>query len=114
MFPPLALAILAALPDPNSAEAVGWLSLALAALCGAGNQGLGLLAKIRQMKAPGDITEDRIKAVEARMHAIEMKMENHMGAMSTQFKAISDTLTNLQSDWNYAIGRIDGRHESGR
>lgn len=109
----LAFAFLAQLPDPKSAEAIGWLAVALTGLMATANQGLGLLGKIRGMKAPGDITEDRIKAIEGRMHAIELKMENHMGAMSTQFKAISDTLTNLQSDWNYAIGRIDGRHESG-
>lgn len=101
-----------ALPDPTSFESVGWLTLALAALVAAGNQGMSFIGKFRAMKSPGDISEDRIKAIEARMHSIEMKMENHMGAMSSQFKSISDTLTNLQTDWNYAIGRIDGRAES--
>jgi hypothetical protein len=108
----LATAPAAPLPDPTSPQAIGWLMLTLAALVAAANQGMALIGKLRAAPAPGDITEDRVKAIERRMHTIELKMENHMGAMSSQFKAISDTLTNMQSDWSYAIGRIDGRHES--
>lgn len=110
----LAQAAPSPLPDPASAQSVGWLTLTLAALVAAGNQGMSFLEKFRAARAPepGQVTNDRVKALEDRMHSMEMKMENHMGAMSSQFKSISDTLTNLQTDWNYALGRIDGRHES--
>lgn len=109
------LALLASsLPDPSSAESIGWLLLALAALVGAGNQAMGLLEKFRTARAPapGEISEDRVKALESRVLDLEMKMENHLGRIAAKFESISTTLTNLQSDWNYAVGRIDGRSEA--
>lgn len=110
----LATTATAALPDPSSAQSVGWITLTLAALFAAGNQGMGFLEKFRAARKPdpADVSLDRVKALEERMQKVELKMENHMGQISAKFDAISTTLTNLQSDWNYAVGRIDGRHET--
>ena len=113
-FAPLFLPLAnAALPDPAGFQSVGWILLALAALAAAANQILGLIEKFRgPLPAPQHpITEDRVKALETRVHSIELKIESHFGAIQSQFHSISQTLTNLQSDWNYAIGRIDGRNE---
>ena len=104
----------AALPDPSSAMAVGFVALTLFGIFAGLNSLMGFFEKLRAFRepSPGQISVDRVVALEKRIHNIELKMENHMGAMSNQFKSISETLTNLQSDWSYAIGRIDGRHES--
>lgn len=102
------------LPDPSSYQGVGWLLLGLAALAAAGNQAMSFLEKVRTIRqpSPGDVSADRVKALEDRMHSVELKMENHMGQISAKFESIAQTLTNLQADWNYAVGRIDGRTEA--
>lgn len=104
-----------ALPDPASYESVGWLTMALAALIGSANQGMGLIEKFRvsRQPSPGEVSADRVKALEERLMAVEMKWENHMGQITAKFDSIANTLTSLQSDFSYAVGRIDGRHESG-
>jgi len=99
--------------DPASAQSVGWILLSVAGLAAAANQILGLVRGFRSMQAPdpGSASADRVKALEDRVRSVELKMENHMGSINAKFDSISSTLTNLQSDWNYALGKIDGRNE---
>lgn len=99
--------------DPASAQSVGWILLGLAALCTAANQILGLFERFRAMKAPepGTVSEDRVKAIEDRVHAMELSVASSMGAINTQVENIKNSLTHIVSDFNYAIGRIDGRTE---
>lgn len=115
------LELVASLPDPKSAESVGWLLLTIASTAVAGNQTMGLLEKFRQFRKPaaGDVTEDRIKAIEKRLdksdgaiRQSEIRQESHMAEMRAMMKSTTDTLTNLQNDWSYSIGRIDGREEN--
>lgn len=118
-MPLLLPALLAAAPvnaDPQSAQSVGWILLGLAALATAANQILGLFERFRAMRAPdpGSVSPDKVQSLEARVRGLELKMENVMGRIDSKFESISQTLTNLQSDWNYAIGKIDGRSESDR
>lgn len=100
--------------DPASFQSVGWLLLAFAALAGAINQILGVFEKLKGMKTPdpGSVSADRVAALEHRVHQVELNIAGKMGEISSKFESISSTLTNLQSDWNYAIGKIDGRTEA--
>jgi hypothetical protein len=116
-LPPLFLPLLAEsspLPDPSSALAVGFVALTLFAIAAGLNQALSLWKNMRsiQQPDPGHISLDRMAAIERKVRELELKIENHMGGINSKFESISNTLTNLQTDWNYAIGRIDGRHES--
>jgi hypothetical protein len=99
--------------DPESYQSVGWLLVCAGSLAVTINQVLGVFAKIKELKTPtpGSVSGDRVKALEDRMHNMELTVANHMGSIKSQFDSISQTLTNLQSDWNYAIGKIDGRSE---
>ena len=100
--------------DPESYQAIGWLLVGLGSLAVTINQILGVFAKVRELKSPspGSVSGDRVKALEDRMHTMEISVANHMGGIKSQFDSISQTLTNLQADWNYAIGKIDGRSEA--
>jgi hypothetical protein len=100
--------------DPQSYQSIGWLLVCLGSLAVTINQILGVLAKVRDLKSPtpGSVSGDRVKALEDRMHTMEISVANHMGGIKSQFDSISQTLTNLQADWNYAIGKIDGRSEA--
>jgi len=100
--------------DPASYQSAGWLLLGLAGLATAGNQILGFVAKFRSMREPepGSVSADRVKALEQRGHAVEISVATSMGAINSKFEAISQTLTNMASDWNYAVGRLDGRAET--
>ena len=108
------LELAASLPDPKSAESLGWLFLGLLGLLGGVDRALAVKKKLREERSPvpGEVTEDRVAALEARVKKMELRMEHHMGEISAKFESIFSTLTNLQTDWSYAIGRIDGRTES--
>jgi hypothetical protein len=99
---------------PQSYQSIGWLLVCLGSLAVTINQILGVFAKVRELKSPspGSVSGDRVKALEDRMHTMEISVANHMGGIKSQFDSISQTLTNLQADWNYAIGKIDGRSEA--
>lgn len=101
--------------DPASYQSAGWLLLGLAGLAGAINQILGVFEKVKAMKAPepGSVSEDRVKAIEDRVHAMELSVASSMGSITTQIENIKGSLTHIVSDFNYAIGRIDGRTEAG-
>lgn len=107
--------LLAELPKPDSAESVGWLMLTISAgLLGVDR----LLSVVRAFKGlsapdPSKPSSDRVKAVEDRLHAVELQIATHMGGINSKFSEINQTLTNLQTDWSYSIGRIDGRREGG-
>ena len=100
--------------DPASYQSAGWILLALAGLAAAGNQLLGFVEKIRSLRAPepGAISPERIKALEDRVHGVELRIENHMGAINSKMDGFTSSLTRIVSDFNYAIGRIDGRTEN--
>lgn len=114
MLPLLLADATVSLPDPASAQSVGWMILALAAAAGGANQLLALWRNLRGLSQPepGHVSGDRVAAIEKKVRELELKIENHMGGINSKFDSISQTLTNLQTDWNYAIGRIDGRSES--
>lgn len=100
--------------DPASYQSAGWILLGLAGLATAGNQILGLIEKFRGMRAPepGTVSADRVKALEDRMHAMEISVATSMGSINSQIENIKSSLTHIVSDFNYAIGRIDGRSEN--
>lgn len=102
------------LPDPASAQSVGWVILSLAAAAIALEKLLSLWRGMRSMQLPDPSvpSADRVKALEDRVRTVEIQVATHLGSIDSKFAAISQTLTNLQSDWNYALGKIDGRSES--
>ena len=75
---------------------------------------MGLISKFRDFRAqaPGEVSADRIKALEEKVSAVELRMERHMGSIETRIESLTKTLTMIVSDFNYAVGRIDGRGES--
>jgi hypothetical protein len=109
-----ALIASAPLPDPGSAESVGWLILTIAGTALALDRILSLWRGMRSIQAPDPAvpSTDRVKALEDRIRTVEIQMATHMGSIDSKFSALTQTLTNLQSDWNYALGKIDGRSES--
>lgn len=100
--------------DPTSYQSAGWILLALAGLAATGNQLLGFFEKFKALRAPepGAVSVDRVKALEDRMHAMEISVATSMGSINTQMENIKSSLTHIVSDFNYAIGRIDGRSEN--
>lgn len=118
-LPPLVSLLADAAPvplpsDPSSYQSAGWLLLGLAGLAGAVNQVMGVLEKFRSIRTPepGSVSADRVKALEDRMHAMEISVATSMGSINTQMENIKSSLTHIVSDFNYAIGRIDGRAET--
>lgn len=108
------LSLLAELPAPDSAASVGWIILSLAAAAKGIESVFGMVRGFKGLQAPDPNTAstDRVKAVEDRLHALEIQIATHMGGINSKFGEINQTLTNLQSDWSYSIGRLDGRRES--
>ncbi len=102
--------------DPTSYESMGWLSMGLLGLVGGANQLMSLISKFREFRAqaPGEVSEDRIKALEEKVNAVELRMERHMGSIETRIETLTKTLTMIVSDFNYAVGRIDGQNENSK
>jgi hypothetical protein len=99
--------------DPASAQSVGWVVLSIAAAAAALERVLALVKGLRSMQAPspGTASADRVKALEDRLHTVEIQIATHMGGIDSKFASINQTLTNLQTDWSYQIGKLDGRNE---
>ena len=108
----IAAAAPAANADPNSYQSAGWLLLALAGLAAAANQIMGLVEKFRAMRAPepGEVSADRVKAIEDRLGTIELRLERQMGSIESELSSLKNTLTHIIADFNYAIGKLDGRN----
>lgn len=110
---PILLTLLADAPpaDPSSYQGAGWLLLALAGLATAGNQIMGLIEKFRTLKTPdpGEVSSDRVKALEDRVCNLEVRLERQMGAISSELSALRGTLTHIVADINFALGQQDGR-----
>lgn len=102
--------------DPASAQGVGWTVLSIAAAAAALERLVALWRSLKGMQTPDPSvpSTDRVKALEDRMRAMEIQVATHMGSIDSKFAQLSQTLTNLQSDWNYALGKIDGRNETTR
>lgn len=112
---PLSCAFLAAaLPDPSSTEATGWLLLGIAGLATAGNQVMGLVGKFRAMHAPDptEVSTDRIKALEDKVSNIELRMERQMGTIDSKLETMAKSLSQIVADFNYTIGKLDGRNSN--
>ena len=101
-------------PDPASYMNVGFFILTLAAVAAAGNQIVGFFLKLRNLRTPmaGEVTNDRVKALEDEVSNIELRIERHMGSIETEIRGLTKTLTSIVSDFNYAVGRMDGRSET--
>ena len=111
MIPLLSDAILSA--DPQNFVNLGFLIVALAALAGAGNQVMGLVLKVRNMKGPlpGEVTADRVKALEDKVSGIENRIEIKLVSIDEKMDELVASFTNTVKELNYTIGRIDGRNE---
>jgi len=98
--------------DPASFSNAGWLLLGLAGLAAAANQLMSLVEKFRSMRAPdpGEVSADRVKAIEDRLGTIELRLERQMGSIESELSSLKNTLTHIIADFNYAIGKLDGRN----
>lgn len=109
----LALPVLAeAIPaDPASHESAGWLLLGLAGLAGAANQIMGLVQKFRVLRQPepGDVSTDRILALEQRVSELDRRYERRLEEVITKLDVITKTFGQVVADFNYTIGKIDGQ-----
>lgn len=113
LLPVLANAVPPVASDPASAESVGWIILAIAAAAVSLEKILSVVRGFREMQAPdpGSVSADRVKALEDRVRTTEIQLASHMGAIDSKFQQISQTLTSLQNDWSYQIGKLDGFHD---
>lgn len=98
--------------DPTSFSSAGWILLGLAGLAAAANQLMSLVEKFRAMRAPepGEVSADRVKAIEDRLGTIELRLERQMGSIESELSSLKNTLTHIIADFNYAIGKLDGRN----
>jgi len=100
------------MPDPHSYQAVGWILVALAALCAGVNQIHSFLDRMKDKPAPADVkqhatdtfaTKDQLEKVEElfqevirdgdeRRRAIYAKMEAHKEQLSHELHAVSNKL----------------------
>ena len=113
-LPPWLAAAPPALPDPASPQSVGWLLLCVFALVGGANQMMSLLAKFRALKAPdpGEVSADRLKALEDKVSNIELRMERQMGTIDSKLETMAKSLSQIVADFNYTIGKLDGRNST--
>lgn len=118
LIPPLCSLTLAAaaaaagsLQDPVSYVSLGWLSVGLVALAGGANQIMGLVSKFRALRQPdaGEVSSDRIKALEDKVSNIELRMERQMGTIDSRLETMAKSLSQIVADFNYTIGKLDGR-----
>jgi len=107
MFIPLAwpvqkLLVLAQLPDPKSAESMGWILLALASLFAALNQGAAFVDRFRRKPS-----ESRIVKIEEAI--LTDKDLDRIESGSRQRKADSDQrIAAVKEDSESEIARLDG------
>lgn len=114
-----ALSLVAEVPpsDPTSYQSVGWLLMGLFALVGMYNQGVAAMLNTRKLRAPGPEeteTDAKFAVVAKEIRDLEMRVEKRMsetiGSINTRLQAIEASLTRVVSDFNYAVGRIDGQN----
>lgn len=98
--------------DPTSFANAGWLLLGLAGLAAAANQLMSLVEKFRAMRAPepGEVSADRVKAIEDRLGSVELRIERQMGSIESELSSLKNTLIHIIADFNYATGKLDGRN----
>lgn len=111
---PTILILLASSPapaDPSSYQAIGWLLLGLAGLAAAANQIMGLMEKFRTLRAPepGDVSPDRLTALEARVSEMDRRWERRLDDVIGKLDSMTKTFGQVVADFNYTIGKIDGR-----
>ena len=110
---PQALFLLAEAPpaDPTSYQAAGWLVLGLAGLAAAVNQVMGILEKFRVMRQPdpAEVSPDRLTALEARVSEMDRRWERRFEEVITKLDSVTKTFGQVVADFNYTIGKIDGR-----
>jgi hypothetical protein len=123
-IPPLCLSLLllttaattapGSVKDPVSYESLGYLAVGLFALAAGGNQLMGLLGKFRALRQPdaGDVSTDRIKALEDKVSNIELRMERQMGTIESKLETMAKSLSQIVADFNYTIGKLDGRNSN--
>jgi glutathione S-transferase len=99
--------------DPGSAQSIGWLLLCLFAIAGGANQVMGVVAKFREAREPqsGEVSADRMKALEKRVSDMDARFERRLDEALTRLDTITKTFGQVVADFNYAIGKIDGREE---
>jgi hypothetical protein len=90
---------------------LGWLAVGLVALAGGANQIMGLVSKFRALRQPdaGEVSSDRIKALEDKVSNIELRMERQMGTIDSRLETMAKSLSQIVADFNYTIGKLDGR-----
>lgn len=111
--------ITAALPNPNSATSLGWLILTISGGCVALNSILGALEKIRAMREPlppNMASEEKMKAlIAAEGRNLELRIEKRisesLGAINANVEGLKSSMSHVIADFNYALGKIDGRNE---
>ena len=99
--------------DPGSAQSIGWLLLCLFAIAGGANQVMGVVGKFREAREPqaGEVSADRVSALEKRVSEMDARFERRLDEALTRLDAITKTFGQVVADFNYAIGKIDGREE---
>lgn len=103
--------------DPASYQSAGWLLLGIAGLAAAINQVMGAVLNLRKLRAPSPEeteTDAKFAKVAAEIKAVEQRLEQrmgeHLGSISTRLQTMESSLTRVVSDFNYAVGRIDGQN----
>ena len=109
----VATATTSGLPDPNSAEAIGWLFVALSGLAVTANQILGAMKNLRSLREPAkpdSEVEAKLGALRREIHDVELRMEKrlgeNLGEIKTRMQTLESTLTHVVADINFALGKM--------
>lgn len=108
--------------DPTSAQSAGWLLLGLGGLALCGNQLMSAVLNWRKLREPElpppplcPVECARLKVLEAEIRAVEMRVEKRiseiLGSVNTRLSSLENTLSHIVGDFNYALGKIDGREQ---
>lgn len=107
------------LPDPSSAASIGWLILTISAIAVAVNQVLGAMTHFRKLRELEPTAEgERIKALEADMRELEMRVERRigeaLGSINTRMGSLESTISRLVGDFSRALGVLEGRSDKNK
>ena len=103
-------------PASQPWQAACYLLMGLGGLALLADRFMALVINWRQIRQPSvDVdAEAKIKALEADLHEVEVRLERRisesMGNISSRLQSLENTLTHLVGDFNYALGKIDGRN----
>ena len=109
------------LPDASTLSGAAYIAAGLSVLLFLYNQAVAGILNSRKLRAPGpEQTETDAKfaaltaEISSDMRQMEMRVEKRLsetiGSINTRLASLEATLAHVVADFNYALGKIDGRN----